>query len=103
MNANRNLEVGNVIQIKNGITINVNASAKIRVNIISAKKIIFVILVHVLVKVVNIQNLLLAIQYLYVIKLYERQKLFQQIFFKEDVHLYFTQLFINSYITIDNR
>ena len=42
-----------VIQIKSGITINVDASAKIRENIMCAKKITFGILVHVLVKMVN--------------------------------------------------
>ena len=41
----------NVIQIKNGITINVNASFK---NIIYVKKIVFGILLHVAAKIINI-------------------------------------------------
>ena len=49
--ANVNLMEKNVIQIKSGITINVNTSVK---NIIYAKKIIFGILIHVAVKMVNV-------------------------------------------------
>ena len=41
----------NVIQIKSGITINVNVSVK---NITYVKKIIFEILLHVVAKMVNI-------------------------------------------------
>ena len=41
----------NVIQIKNGITINVNASFK---NIIYVQKIVFGILLHVAAKIINI-------------------------------------------------
>ena len=43
--------VENAIQIKSGITINVDASTK---NIIYMKKIIFGILLHVVAKMVNI-------------------------------------------------
>ena len=53
--------VENVIQIKIGITINVDSSVKIRRNV-CAQNIIFRIAVHVLVKTVNIQEVLLAIQ-----------------------------------------
>ena len=42
---NVNLRVENVIQIKRGIIINVNVSAKIRKNILCAEKITFGILV----------------------------------------------------------
>ena len=57
-NVNVNLIVENIIQIKSGITIIVDASAKIREKIRLLKKIIFGILVHVLVKMVNIYKLL---------------------------------------------
>ena len=53
-NVNINLKAENVIQIKSGTTINVDVSAKIQENIICAKKIIFGIHVHVLVKMINI-------------------------------------------------
>ena len=43
--------IENVIQNKSGITINVDVSVK---NIIYAKKIIFAILLHVVMKMVNI-------------------------------------------------
>ena len=43
----------NITRIKNGITINVGVSVKIQKNIICAKKIIFGILQHVVVKMVN--------------------------------------------------
>ena len=49
VNENLNLTLENVIQIKSGITINVQASVE---NIIYLKKIIFGILLHV--KLVNI-------------------------------------------------
>ena len=51
MNVNLNLMLENVIQFKSGITINVNVSVK---NILYVKKIIFGILLHVVVKMVNI-------------------------------------------------
>ena len=49
--------VENLIQIKSEITINVDVSVK---NIIDVKKIILGILLHVVVKVVNIQQVLLT-------------------------------------------
>ena len=61
-NVNVNLMQENVTQIKSGITINVDVSAKIRENIICVKKIITGILVHVLEKMLNIQVVLLTIQ-----------------------------------------
>ena len=50
-NVNVNLMVESVIQIKNEIMINVNVSVK---SIISRKIIIVVILIHVVVKTVNL-------------------------------------------------
>ena len=47
---NVNLTVENEFQIKSGITINVGVSAKIRKNIMCAKKIIFGIVLHLLAK-----------------------------------------------------
>ena len=52
----------NVTQFKSGITINVDVRVKIQENIMRAKKIISGILVHVLVKMVNICKVLLVIQ-----------------------------------------
>ena len=46
--------VGNLIQIKGEIMINVDVSAKFQENIMCVKKIIFGILVHALVKSENI-------------------------------------------------
>ena len=58
-----NLIVENATQIKSGITINVNKSADIQENIICKKKVImFGILVLGLLKMVNIQQVLLVIQ-----------------------------------------
>ena len=53
--------VENVSQIKSGITINVDVSAKIQENMCE-KKITFRILVLVIVKLVNVQKVLLVIQ-----------------------------------------
>ena len=50
-NVNVKLMVVNVIQIKSGITLNVDVSVK---NIIHVKKIIFGILLHAVVKMVSI-------------------------------------------------
>ena len=50
-NINVNLMKENVIQIKRGITINVDASVK---NIIYVKKIVFGMLLHLVGKMVNI-------------------------------------------------
>ena len=50
-NANVNVMVGNVIQVKSGIMINVGASAK---NIIYVKNVIFGIVLQAVAKMVNI-------------------------------------------------
>ena len=55
-NVSVNWMVENVIQIKRGITINVDVSKKIRENIKCAKKNRFGILVHILVKMVSITS-----------------------------------------------
>ena len=54
--------VENVTHIKSGITISIDVSVKIRINIVYAKNIIFVILLHVVAKIVNMQEVLLMIQ-----------------------------------------
>ena len=51
---NGNLLVANVTRIKSGITINVNVSAKIKENTMSAKRFIFGILLHLVAKIANI-------------------------------------------------
>ena len=53
-NVNVDFMVENVIQIKSGLMINVDASVKILKNIKCAKQIIFGILLHVVAKTVNI-------------------------------------------------
>ena len=53
-NVNANLMVENVIQIISGITINLGPNVKIQENFIYVKNIIFGILAHVVVKMVNI-------------------------------------------------
>ena len=53
-NVNVKLMIRTVIQIKSGITINADVTAKIQKNIVHVEKIIFGILVHVLAKTVNI-------------------------------------------------
>ena len=58
--------VENVIQIKSGITINVDVSVK---NIIYVKKVIFGIILFVVAKMVNIRQILRMIQWLCVMKL----------------------------------
>ena len=58
--------VENVIQIKSGITINVDVSVK---NIIYVKKVIFGIILFVVAKMVNIWQILRMIQWLCVMKL----------------------------------
>ena len=52
-NVNVNSIAGNVIQTNIGIVINVRISAKIEKNIMHVKKIIFRILLHVIVKMIN--------------------------------------------------
>ena len=59
-NVNVSLMIENVTQIK---------SAKIQKNIMCAKKIILGILLHVLLKMVDMQEVLLTIQLLHVMKL----------------------------------
>ena len=54
--------IENVSQIKNGITINGGASEKIGKNLMCAKMVIFGILLHVVAKMVNMQEVLLMIQ-----------------------------------------
>ena len=56
----------NTIQIIRGIMVNVNVSVK---NIIHVKKIIFVILIHVFVRMENIEQVLWMIQRLCLMKL----------------------------------
>ena len=45
--------IKNVIQIKSGIKINVGVSVKIQKNIVCARKVIYEILLHVVVKMIN--------------------------------------------------
>ena len=54
--------VENAARAKSGITISVGVNVKILKNIISAKKIIFTIFLHVDVKMVNMQEVLPPIQ-----------------------------------------
>ena len=54
--------VENRTRIKSGIMINVDVSAKIQKNIMHAKEIIFGILLQVVVKMLNIKQVLLMIQ-----------------------------------------
>ena len=58
-NVNKNLTEENVIQINDGITINVDVGVK---SIIYVKKIIFGILLLGITKMVNVLEVLLAIQ-----------------------------------------
>ena len=66
---NVNLMEENVIQIKGGSTPKVDVSAKVQENIICAIKMIFVVQVHVLVKMANTWKILLTIQSISVMKL----------------------------------
>ena len=81
VNVNVNLILENIIQIKSGIVINVDASAK---NIKCLKN-IFGILLHVAAKIVNIQQVVLTIQWLRLMKLMKKQKQFQQSLLKKSV------------------
>ena len=54
MNVNVNLKVENVIRIKSRIMINVDVGAKTQTNIVHAKSIIPRILLHAIVKMLNI-------------------------------------------------
>ena len=58
-NVNVNVMVESAIQIKNGIMMNIDASVK---NILDVKNIIFGILLHIVAKLANIQQVLLMIQ-----------------------------------------
>ena len=75
-----------VIQVKSGIMINVDVGVK---NILYVKKIIFGILQHVVPKMVNIniKKVLLMNQFLCVMKLKKKQKIFQQILMKKKNHV----------------
>ena len=66
MNVNVNLMEEILIQISGGIMINANVSVK---NFMNVEKIMFEILLHVIVKMENIQQVLWMIQRLCVIKL----------------------------------
>ena len=71
----------NVFEINGGITMNVDVSVK---NIIHVKNIIFGILLRVVVKMVNVQQVLLTIQGLYLMKLLKKkQKQLQKILMKK--------------------
>ena len=61
-NVNISLMAENVTRIKSGITINVGVSAKMQENIMCVKKIILGIHLHVVLKMVNMQEALLTIQ-----------------------------------------
>ena len=61
MTINASLTIAKVTRIKSGIMINVDVSAKIQKNIRQAKKIISGILLHVVVKIVDMQEVLMAI------------------------------------------
>ena len=61
MTINASLTIAKVTRIKSGIMINVDVSAKIQKNIRQAKKIISGILLHVVVKIVDMQEVLIAI------------------------------------------
>ena len=54
MNVNASLKLANVTQIKGEVMINVDVSGKIQKNITHVTKIIFGVLLHVFVKIVNI-------------------------------------------------
>ena len=64
-----------VIQIKSGITINVDTSVK---NIKHVKKIIFGVLLYVIVKMENIEQVVLMIEWFRMMKLQKKQKQLQQ-------------------------
>ena len=73
----------NIIHIKSRKRISVGSSVKIKKNIVCLKKIIFGILLHVIVKIANMLEVLLIIQWSYVMKSQKRQKLFQQKLFQQ--------------------
>ena len=67
--------VPNVTQIKSRTIINVNLSAKIKEKM-GAKKVILRILVHLVTRMIDMQNTLLVTHQLRVIKLSTQQKVF---------------------------
>ena len=74
--------VENVTQTKSGITINVCVNVQMQNNIMCAKEIIFGILLHVVSKMVHIEEVLLMIQRLHVMKLKKKHKLLKYYFNK---------------------
>ena len=99
VNVNVNLMVENVIQIKSGIMINVDASAKN----IYVKKIILGIILHAVAKMVNIQQLLLKFSD-YVLQNYRRRRYHnysKKYNLGNKTFLYFTCLFINHHYIIN--
>ena len=103
-NVNVNLMVKNVSQIKSETTINVGVGVKTWKNIMCAKKITFGILLHVFVKMVNMTELLLVIQWLCVIKLKRKKESSNKTHSKKKYlskFLYFTCFFINYDRIID--
>ena len=72
----------NVTQIRNGIKINITVGANIQEKMCT-KKVIFGILLNVLVKIFDMQETLLTILWLCVMKLKKQQKVFQQILTKQ--------------------
>ena len=65
-------------RIKSGITISVGVRVKFPKKIIRAKKIMFGILIHEVLKGLDNQKVLLTIQLLRVMNVTKKQKLFQQ-------------------------
>ena len=68
-NININLMVENVTQIKSGIMVSVGVNVRIHKSIICVKNIILEMLLHVPVKMVDMKEVLLIIQWLSVMKL----------------------------------
>ena len=103
-NVNVRFMVENVIQIKSGITINLDTSVK---NIGYVKRILFRILLHVVAEVVNIYQVLLTISVIRSYKTLEEAKPIPTNFNekKEALNskfLYFTCIFINYHYIIDS-
>ena len=65
---NSSLMVEKVTGIKSGITINFCVTAKVQKNIMSQRKVIFGILLHVVVNMVNMDEVLLTNQWSYLTK-----------------------------------
>ena len=94
MHVNVNLMVQNITQIKSGITINVDVSAKIRKNFMCLKNITLGILVYALLKMIILQQNLN--------KNYSNKFLSKKGNLQNRKFLYFSHLFINYHITVDN-